>query len=538
MLRRVVAAGELELRLPDRPEAVGHLRHVALEDAHRHRRRVLEEVVRPRERVRVEGVGGGPDRGAAGRVDHPHVRAAAAGDALAVAPLQVLEARQQLRRAPQPLLVDRPAAARRLHAPGDAGERQVAVPGVADDLRHRRRVGEVEIGDQLHLDVPLEIRDELRELADVLRHPRLHQRFDRRREQVDDGLLGATQAGAVAAREGQVVRLVEQQGLERADALLEVVDPAVLLRRVRQVEPEVPVLAQLLHRGVGLADRAQGVVLADLDALHAALAGVGIDGDRQQPARARLALFGHREVGPRERELEAVELLAEDLHLLAQGLALLALERARRERLVDRLFEQVGDRIGRLRGVEEQAEVPFDHPHRLGQVLELPAVLAGALHDRVEDGADFAHQPGNGGVGADGVALAAGGAVLGDPVGVIEPDRGHVAEERRRGRHHAEADERVGDAVVAHAAGVEAPGLLPEAMHVGDRRLALRQVADHHRNLRLAAGDTVTGDRNGDRAVRHRADLVEAALDDAHVVLDHRAPPWRRTCAAAGRGSP
>ena len=165
LLRRIVAAGELELRLPDRPEAVGHLRHMALEDAHRHRRRVLEEVIRPRERVRVERVGGSPDRSAAGRVDHPHVRAAAAGDALAVAPLQILEARQQLRRAPQPLLVDRPAAALRLHAPGDAGERQVAVPGVADDLRHRRRVGEIEIGDQLHLDVPLEIRDELRELA-------------------------------------------------------------------------------------------------------------------------------------------------------------------------------------------------------------------------------------------------------------------------------------------------------------------------------------------------------------------------------------
>jgi hypothetical protein len=35
----------------------------------------------------------------------------------------------------------------------------------------------------------------------------------------------------------------------------------------------------------------QGAVVADLDALHAALAGVGVDGDREQPAAARLAFF-------------------------------------------------------------------------------------------------------------------------------------------------------------------------------------------------------------------------------------------------------
>ena len=49
----------------------------------------------------------------------------------------------------------------------------------------------------------------------------------------------AAEAGAVARRESQVVRLVEQQRLERTDSLFQIVDPDVLLGGRGQVEPEV-----------------------------------------------------------------------------------------------------------------------------------------------------------------------------------------------------------------------------------------------------------------------------------------------------------
>jgi hypothetical protein len=49
-------------------EAVRHLAHLPLEDADRDGGRVLEEVVDPGERVRVERIGAPPDRRAAGAV--------------------------------------------------------------------------------------------------------------------------------------------------------------------------------------------------------------------------------------------------------------------------------------------------------------------------------------------------------------------------------------------------------------------------------------------------------------------------------------
>jgi hypothetical protein len=152
-------------------------------------------------------------------------------------------------------------------------------------------------------------------------------------------------------------------------------------------------------------------------------------------------------------------------------------------------------------------------------VLDAVAVLAHALHDRVQDLAHFVDQPRYRGIGADGPAVAAGRALLGDPFGMLEADGGHVAEQGRAGGHHAEADERVGDVVVAHTPRVEVARLLPEAMDVRHRRLALGQGLDHQRYLRCAARG-LARDRLGDRPRLDFDDLVEAALDHAHVVLD------------------
>ena len=67
---RVPLVGKLELRLSDRRESIGHLTHVSFEDADGERGSILEEMVCPRERVRVVRIGAAPDRGASGRVGH------------------------------------------------------------------------------------------------------------------------------------------------------------------------------------------------------------------------------------------------------------------------------------------------------------------------------------------------------------------------------------------------------------------------------------------------------------------------------------
>ena len=57
---RLIAAVQLDFGHADGLEAFGHLRHVAFEDAHRHRGRILEQVVGPRERIRIERIGRRP----------------------------------------------------------------------------------------------------------------------------------------------------------------------------------------------------------------------------------------------------------------------------------------------------------------------------------------------------------------------------------------------------------------------------------------------------------------------------------------------
>ena len=120
-----------------------------------------------------------------------------------------------------------------LDAVGDVGKVRSPPPMSSTTPRRSWRVADVDLLDQLEAGCASRARRSGRRVLDVRFDPRLHQRLDRGDEQVDDGLLAAAEAGAVAAREGEVVVLVEQDGLERADALLEVVDADVLLGRVR-----------------------------------------------------------------------------------------------------------------------------------------------------------------------------------------------------------------------------------------------------------------------------------------------------------------
>src|ERR1051326_687499 len=109
----------------------------------------------------------------------------------------------------------------------------------------------------------IEAGDQVVDLGDLFLYPRLHQRFEGGGKQVDDRLFAAAQAGSVSAGHGAVIFLVEQQSLERADLLVEVLDTDELGGGGRQVEPEVPVVAEPFDGGGTLRHRAQGVVIAD-----------------------------------------------------------------------------------------------------------------------------------------------------------------------------------------------------------------------------------------------------------------------------------
>ena len=320
---RVVTTVQLQFCHANRLEAVSHLGHVAFEDAHRDRRRILEKMRCPRERIRVERVGGAPHRGAAGGIDDTHLGAAALGRAFDITPLEVFQARQQLRHPLQPLRIDRLRGMIRHQAFRQIGQGQIAALVCRHGAHHGAGIAQVDALGQLHAQVLFQPVNETGQLLDEGGDARLHQRGDRAGEDMDRGFLATAGAGAIAAGHRAVVFLVEQQGFQRADLLVETVDPAVFLRRGRQIEPEIPVLAQLRNAGFGLLDHLQCVVLADIDTQRAALAGVGIDGDREQSAGALGLLLFQIPVRLGGGELEFTDLLFEQVvFLFHRGVAL------------------------------------------------------------------------------------------------------------------------------------------------------------------------------------------------------------------------
>jgi hypothetical protein len=212
---------------------------------------------------------------------------------------------------------------------------------------------------------------------------------------------------------------------------------------VRQVEPEVPVAAQALGGFLGLRHHAQGVVFADLDAQRAALAGVGVDGDGEQAAAALALLLLLRPVGLGGAELEVAERLAEkrnsSARLFALGLRRLG------DGGVDGLVDERAD--ADAVAVDHAAQLLLQRAHGAAEVARRPAAALDARHRRVEDVGHAADQAGDGAVRALRVAVAAGRAVLGDPLRVLEADLRHVAEDARGRRHQRGADERVDQVV-------------------------------------------------------------------------------------------
>jgi len=146
--------------------------------------------------------------------------------------------------------------------------------------------------------------------------------------------------------------------------------------------------------------------------------------------------------------------------------------------------------------------------------------LLHALDDRIEDLAHFVDEARNRGVRTDRIAVAATRAVLRDELRVLEANTGHVTEQGGHRGHDAEADKRVGQVVAAHAACVKVPCLLPEAVYVSHRRLALRQALDHDWQRRLGRYRGRSAILQRERFLVDLLHFVETAPDDSHVVFD------------------
>ena len=117
----VVLAGQFQLGLADRAEALGHLHHVPFEQPHRHGGAVLEQVRGPGERIGIVGEGRAPHRGTTGGVDDTHVGAAALARAFDVAPLEVVQLIQQVGGPAQPLLIHHGFFVRRIEGVAQIG---------------------------------------------------------------------------------------------------------------------------------------------------------------------------------------------------------------------------------------------------------------------------------------------------------------------------------------------------------------------------------------------------------------------------------
>ena len=176
------------------------------------------------------------------------------GGAFHIQPALHAQLIEQSRYTPQPVRVERLRRMGCIQAGRQVGEGQVFVAMGIDSVRQRTAIRQVERLGQLHADMLLQPGDQFVQLGDMLFDPGLHQGRDRGCEQVDRGFLATAEAGAVAAYHGAVIALVEQQGFQRADFFVQIVDAAVLRRRGGQIQPEIPVAAQDFGRSGGLRD--------------------------------------------------------------------------------------------------------------------------------------------------------------------------------------------------------------------------------------------------------------------------------------------
>ena len=264
---------------------------------------------------------------------------------------------------------------------------------------------------------------------------------------------------------------------------------------------------------------AQGIVLADGDALHAALAGVGVDGDGEETAAAVGLFLQVVPVGLGQGKLEVAEGIHQQAELFLQLLALCAFQSGGGDGFENRLVQQVAHVTlvsGRI--------TKFTQP--LLRVAGLATQVGGdgaagfdapdSSFEHLGGGVD---QTGDRRVGADGVAVAAGGAVFRDPLRVLETDVGHVAVQTGGGRNDRQCLEGIGQVVRALAAGVEGAGLLPETVHVGHPAVVLRQLFQHDRQGAVLLLHLLTSEAYD--LVLDLPGFIEAAAYHAQVVLHH-----------------
>ena len=179
-------------------------------------------------------------------------------------------------------------------------------------------LAQVDAGHQPQTHVLLEARKQLVEARDVGFDPGQHQRLHRGGEQPQHGLLRAPEAGAVAAGERHVDLFLQQDVVQHAAGLLEIVDADEGVVGAGQIQPHRPAIPERLHRCVGLRHLQQRVVLTNRHTLAAAFAGIRVDGDAEQAAAAFGILLPQRVVGARQREVESAQRLPQPVELLGQ----------------------------------------------------------------------------------------------------------------------------------------------------------------------------------------------------------------------------
>ena len=182
--------------------------------------------------------------------------------------------------------------------------------------------------------------------------------------------------------------------------------------------PELPVACADSRPFPASGHRTQRVVVANLDALHAAFAGVGIDGDREQSAAALLFLFANGPIRLRDGELEIAQRFAEPAELLLQFRPLGGAGRDSRSISAMASSSSCANDRPCLAGRVDAAR-SFCSIVRIGARQMLHALRAAGCTcfiavSKIE--IERMHQPRNRAVGTDRVTGAARRAVLGNPL--------------------------------------------------------------------------------------------------------------------------
>ena len=490
--RRVVGACLQQLRPAHGGDVVAHLPYLRFEESDRDRRRILEQVVDPRERIRIVRPRAAPDRRAAGAVRHPHRGTTVAAWPIDVTPAQV---------------------AQRVERVGELREAIVlrGVHGHRHGARGRRGCVEIRARGEELARLCVQRFDEAIERRDVFRDARLHGRVDRRHDEMHGGLLTAPHARAVAADHRAVDVLLQQQRRQHADTLVDIRDIDEPVGRVRQALPQRPVAAKLLELPLVLPQRHERTVGTHGHAEVAALARLRIHRNREKAAAALLLRLDGVEERLRPRQRELRQALLDDGELLVRLRASIGLP----PHLVGDGRVRAGERRRhRERRVLREQTLRFLRPRFRDRPQ--PVQRRAVRRDLDRGGQhllDAVHEARNGRVRTLRPALTAARALLGDESGHLETNAAHVAHRPGRRGHCADGGERIGDAVLAE--GADRAHLLPEPSGIADAGLGIRYVEqrrDVRHNARLLA--------LVDRARRNGLHLIVPAADHTQVVFD------------------